>query len=235
MRSKVFLFVLILFCATFAFSYETTKTLDLSAAGIDKLDIKCGAGFLKVYGDKSLDAIKVEAEIVIKRKTDKKAKEIVEKYMNLSLKKSGSRAVLTSSFKTRATIFSSLNAVINLTVKIPQNMDLFVDDGSGFIKIGDIAGRLDIEDGSGEIQVTNIDGDVDIDDGSGAITAEKITGNVIIDDGSGEITVKSVKGNVRIDDGSGSINVSDVEKDVILKATGSGGVNINNVKGKIIK
>ena len=57
--------------------------------------------------------------------------------------------------------------VINLTVRVPKNMDVEVDDGSGEVKIAQINGNIQIDDGSGEINIRDIRGDVGIDDGSG--------------------------------------------------------------------
>ena len=54
-------------------------------------------------------------------------------------------------------------------------------------------------------------------------------------DGSGTIFIQQVGGTVKIDDGSGSIHIDGVEKDVIIEDSGSGGLDIRNVKGKVYR
>jgi DUF4097 and DUF4098 domain-containing protein YvlB len=251
MKFRIILMAVFFLCTSFTFAYEDVRNLSLSAKGINELSIDCGAGFLKVNGQKGLTEIKVEAEIVLEGKSEKDAEEFLKKYLDLSLEKRGSRAVLTSDFKEYRSIFSFGNKLINLTVSIPAEMDLDVDDGSGYIKIEDIAGNLVIDDGSGDIEIVNTKGNVDVDDGSGEIELEEINGDVSVDDGSGEIKVEGVSGdlsvddgsgsiiirniggNVTVKDGSGSITIDGVEKDVYIPSDGSGSVRVNNVKGKV--
>jgi len=265
MRFKV-IFVAIFFLFTsFSFSYQEVKNLNLSAEGIKKLEIDCGAGFLKINGIESLREIEVTAEI------EGKDKEFIRKYVDLSLEKRGSKAVLISKYKQHFSLFSFKQRLINLTVRIPKNMDLDIDDGSGSINIENIKGMVDIDDGSGDLYIKNIEGILDIDDGSGEIKAKDISGDLSIDDGSGDIRVENIKGDIDIEDssggieakdiygdisiddgsgsiyishvqggvivsdGSGSINIDGIEKNVVIKEDGSGSVNIKNVKGKIIK
>jgi DUF4097 and DUF4098 domain-containing protein YvlB len=248
MRLKIsFLVMLFLFTST-VFPSDQVKKLSLSAKGISELDIDCGAGFLKVYGREGLKEIKVEAEIVVKGGS---AKKVLQKYVKLSLKKRGRSAVLISQIDWRGSSSLFKSAVINLTVTVPKNMDLIVDDGSGSMEIAgitgdlkvddgsgsmeikDITGDLDVEDGSGSMKIEGIEGDVDIDDGSGKMDARDIQGDISIKDGSGTIYIRDIGGNVTVRDGSGSINIDGVEKNVTILRSGSGGLNIKNVKGKV--
>lgn len=251
MKFKIIFMAVFFLCASFTFAYEDVRNLSLSAKGINQLEIDCGSGFLKVNGQKGLTEIKVEAEIVLEGRSEKNAEEFLKKYLDLSLEKRGSRAVLKSGFKDYRSLFSFGNKLINLTVSLPAEMDLDVDDGSGYIKIEDIVGNLVIDDGSGDIEIVNNKGDVDVDDGSGEIDLEEINGDVDVEDGSGEINVEGVSGDVSIDDGSGSIYVRNidgnvtvrdgsgsitidgVEKDVYIPSDGTGSVRVNNVKGKV--
>jgi DUF4097 and DUF4098 domain-containing protein YvlB len=251
MKFKIIFVALFFLCASFTFAYEDVRNLNLSAKGIEKLDIDCGAGFLKVNGKQGLKEIKVEAEILLEGKSEKSAKEFLQKYLKLSLEKRGGRAVLTSGFRSYRSLLSFSNKLVNLTVSVPADMDLDVDDGSGYIRIENIAGNLTINDGSGSIEIVNAKGNVDVDDGSGEIVLEKITGDVSVGDGSGDVEVEGVSGdvsvndgsgsifirniggNVTVRDGSGSITIDGVEKDVYIPSDGSGSIRLNNVKGKV--
>jgi DUF4097 and DUF4098 domain-containing protein YvlB len=235
MKSKITFFIVFLFCLTVVFPFEKTERMSLSAEGIDKLVIDCGAGFLFVSGDESLRDIQMEAEIIVKGKRDKDIEEYIKNNIKLELKKQGNRAVLISTFKNQFPNINFRTRVINLTVRVPKNMAVEVDDGSGEIKVEHIDGNLQIDDGSGEITVRDINGDVDIDDGSGTVEVREVTGSVMIDDGSGTIKVDDIGKNVRVSDGSGSIYIDTVVGDVIIKEDGSGSVYIQNVSGNVIK
>ena len=233
MKFKIIFLAVFFLCATSLFAHREVKELSLSVQGIEKLEIDCGAGFLKVYGKEGLKEIRVEAEIVLDGKSEKSAEEFLKKYLDLSLEKRGSRAVLTSGFESYRSMFSFGNKVINLTVSMPKDMNLDVDDGSGSIRIEDIAGDVKVGDGSGSMEIMNIKGNLDVDDGSGEIEVEGIYGDVSIDDGSGSMIIRNIEGSVTVRDGSGSITIDGVEKDVYIPSEGSGSVRVNNVKGKV--
>ena len=229
-----FLSVLLL-GASFVLSFEKVKSLSLAAEGISKVEIDCGAGFLKVTGDETLKSIEVRAEIIVTGKSEGKAQEYINKNVELYLEPKGSRAVLVSKFKEKFSLFNFGRREINLTVAVPKSIDLDIDDGSGQITVEDIRGKVKVDDGSGGLYLKNIEGDAVIDDGSGEIDASGITGNVDVDDGSGSIHLVNVGQNVILNDGSGSIDIDGVGGDVIIRDDGSGSVSIHNVKGKIIK
>lgn len=253
MKAKISLVAILFLCAAFVFPYESTKKLSLPSQGIEKLEVDCAAGFLKISGIEGLAKIEVTAEIIVEGKRVRDEEEFIRENIELSLEKRGTKAVLVSKFRESFPYISFRTKVINLTVNVPQNINLMIDDSSGSMSVEDIIGQLDIEDSSGDIYITDIKGNVDIDDssgdieavavsgylkiddGSGGIDVKDVVGDVSIDDGSGSIYVNNIGGSVTVSDGSGSINIDGVEKDVIIKDDGSGGVKISNVKGNIRK
>lgn len=235
MRAKMTFLVFLALFVSMAFSFDTVKNLRLSADGIEKLEIDCGAGYLYLSGDDSLESIEVEAEIIVKARGERDTEKYIEENVELELKKHGNKAVLISKFDNGRFWDNFRTRVINLKVRMPKNMDLYIDDGSGEMKVEQITGRVEIDDGSGEIHISGIQGDVSIDDGSGTIEVSDIIGNLYIDDGSGTIEVRNVDQNVKVDDGSGSIYIDGVGGDVIIKDDGSGSLKLKNVKGKVIK
>lgn len=217
-------------------AFETTKTLDMAAQGINRLDIDAGAGSLTVTGREGLAAIEIRAEVVARNVRDEDMEGFIRDRIELTLEKRGEVAVLVSRVREERRLFHfGEGAQINLTVSVPKAMALAIDDGSGGLVVEDLSAALRIEDGSGSIRVVRIAGDVEIDDGSGEIEALDVTGDLTIDDGSGEVTIRRVGGTVTIDDGSGRIDIAGVEKDVRLISTGSGGVDISEVKGRLIR
>jgi DUF4097 and DUF4098 domain-containing protein YvlB len=235
-------------------AFETTKTLNLSAQDIRRLDIRAGAGSLTVTGREGLAAIEVKAEVVAPDVRDKDMEEYLRDRVELTLEKRGDIAVLVGRIRHEGRLFDfGENARVDLTVTVPKTMALDIDDGSGdmvvedlaaavriedgsgAIRVARVAGNVRIDDGSGEVVVERVEGNLEIDDGSGGLEISDVTGDVTIDDGSGEILVRRVGGIVTVDDGSGGIDIEDVEKDVRLINSGSGGVDISGVKGRVIR
>ena len=235
MKSKLTFMILFLFCLSLTFSFERTDRFSLPADGLDELMIDCGAGFLHVTGVDSLKSIEVEAEIIVRGKRDRDMEDYVADNVRLELKRQGNRAVLVSDFKNPIRGISFRERVINLTVRVPRDLDVKVDDGSGEISLSHIDGDIQIDDGSGTVVIRDIRGNVDIDDGSGTIEVSGVSGSVTIDDGSGTIDISDVEEDVEVSDGSGSIYIDTIGGDVIIRSEGSGGLRIRNVKGRVVK
>ena len=230
------LLTLLLTVSLSAKDLDFTRELNLDADGLKKFSIDCGAGSLDVKGTSGKD-IKVDVEIIIEGVNDRKAEQILEESLKLSLEKSGSRAELICKFDnlswTHALRGISIRA--DIIVDMPAGLALEVEDGSGSIEISGIENDVQIDDGSGSIFVEDIDGGLEIEDNSGNVTVRKITGNIFIEDGSGDMDIEDVKGNVKIDDGSGSITVNRVTEDVKIKEDGSGGVSVRNIEGRVYR
>ena len=236
MKKTIVFLVLCVVLAGAVSALETTKTMNLAAQSILRLDIRAGAGSLTVTGREGLAAIEVRAEVVAPEVRDKDMEEYIRDRVELTLEKRGDIAVLVGRIRDNGRLFHfGENARIDLTVTIPKTMALDIDDGSGDMVVEDLAAALRIEDGSGSIRVVRVAGNVRIDDGSGGLEVSDVTGDVTIDDGSGEVRVRRVGGTVTLDDGSGGVDIEDVEKDVRLINTGSGGVDVSGVKGQVIR
>jgi hypothetical protein len=255
MRIFMISFAMLLFAAPAFGDYIENRTLSLPAADITRLEIDCGAGSFEISGVDNLSSIEVKAEIVIEGFNKEEALKYMERYMRLELDKNGSVARLKSIFedggKSFWSFFEENSAQIDLSVKIPKNMMLDIDDGSGDILIADIngnvklndgsgamiiadlGGNLDISDGSGGIKVRHVKRNLEIEDGSGEIDIEDVGGDIDINDGSGDIIIELVSGSVTVDDGSGDIRIDNVRQNVEIINGGSGEEFIINVDGRV--
>ena len=196
---------------------QKTENLKLSTDNINDFVIEAGSGKLKVIASDS-DSIEVVAEIYQRNSHNDYC---------LDLKKFSNKAKLKS-----ASCNHNRDTRIDLTIEVPEHLNLDVEDGSGSINISGVA-SLKLKDGSGSINIRNVNGKVEIDDGSGSIDIKHVESDVSIDDGSGSIHVRNVSGKVTVSDGSGSINVNKADSFELL-SDGSGSVNVDNIAGKVI-
>ena len=252
MRYVTLIFLVLLPAMAFAAVNQETRELELPAVGINTVSIQCGAGSLILRGIEGLDKIEVTAEILVQDLQADNLQAYFENNVLLDLKKRGSKAVLLSEFL-RSSRFKPIEAKIDLLVRIPAKMNVKIDDGSGPVHASGFYGNFEIDDGSGSITIRDITGKVRIGDSSGPITLESIKGNVDVKDGSGSIdinfvvgnvsvvdtsgsiTIQDITGYVKVTDGSGSIDIHDVSKNVTILESDSGEINIEGVKGKIIR
>ncbi|MGI9272028.1 MAG: hypothetical protein ACR2QT_09655 [Woeseiaceae bacterium] len=212
MRSLI---VMAMFVATLSNAawngYTESRDLAVSADGVDLFEIDAGAGEIVVNGVTDATEINVIATIRVDDDDDD-ARELIAKNLVLNLESKRSKAILNSYFDSK--FWHNYNAAVDLEVRVPQGLEIFIDDGSGPVTVIGVAS-------------------VAIDDGSGSIEIAGVTGDVMVDDGSGDISIRDVGGTVTIDDGSGSIDVKNVEQDLEIVDDGSGSVRIADVRGSV--
>jgi len=212
------------------YDYREERELTLATAGITSFEIDAGAGSLAIAGVDGAQSIDVRATVLVEGAEDDKAASFVERRMVLTLERDGDRARLVADFRDAMSFGKS--GAIALDIRMPEGIDLRIDDGSGAIEVVGTGAAVAIDDGSGSIMVAN-SGDVTIDDGSGSINVSDVTGDVDVDDGSGSVTLERISGNVIVDDGSGSIRVADIGGNFTVIDGGSGSINHSAVAGRV--
>ena len=250
MKTTVILILVLMPVAVIAQTYRETRNLELPAAGVQMLIVRCGAGRLIIQGFAGTDTIRVSAEIESKDDAKGEFKLLVDKLVKLELIRDYNKALIYSDIMKQP--LPDLTGLIHLNIAMPAQMNLKITDGSGSIHISDIIGDLEIADSSGVIRAETVTGQIHISDGSGDIDIEDVTGTVDIDDGSGEIVLQDVTGDVKIKDASGGIEIHDVggsvtvsdgsglidiykvQKNVLIHEAGTGDLHVEGVKGKVM-
>ena len=214
------------------FDRTETRELLLDAGAIRLLAIEAGSGSLAVTGDPAIAEVSVTATIRFSGRNEEKARASMQDDMTLTLESAGDRAVLRAFFESGFWNWGNSPA-IDLEVRVPERLDVTIEDGSGAIRVSDVRGNLEVDDGSGSMILDRVGGNVEIEDGSGSIRVDGASGDLRIEDGSGSIKVSNVAGSVFIDDGSGGIDVTDVSRDLIVEDDGSGGLRYARVLGRV--
>lgn len=225
--------------------YSKDYNFAVDAAALENLRMDVGAGSLIVNGDATSNEVRINA-----RACASSSRRLDE--LDLTHRVQGSELIVRTELNRRRGFLSWLNlgnSRIDIDVIMPNQLqlqlqdgsgsieidgitDIAIDDGSGPIRLRNIAGNVTIDDGSGAISVTDVRGRVSISDGSGPITVRNSYEVLIRDDGSGDIDIANIESRVNIqDDGSGSISVRDVAGDVEIGDSGSGSVNVSGVAG----
>jgi hypothetical protein len=249
MKTNLILIFALLPAVALADSYREIRNLELPAGGVTLLEVSCGAGSFAIKGIEGTARIRVAAEIEADNVDQDEFQLMADQLIELDLQREPGRILLLANAIKQP--FTNAEARINLAVELPLGMNVKIQDGSGPIVVSDLIGKLEIDDDSGSIQIENITGPVRIKDGSGDIEIEDIRGDLEIIDGSGEIrihgvtgdvTVKDTSGGIEINDiggsvtvsdGSGSIDIYKVQKNVFIRESESGKIEVDGVKGRV--
>jgi hypothetical protein len=225
-------------------TFEAPRNLDLSAAGVDTLEVRARAGGLEIRGEPGLDQVQVRGMACASREADLEDIRLVQR-------REGDRLVVAVEIPDTSGLFNGQRR-LDLKLRVPSRLTLDVDDSSGAASVENVA-ALRIDDSSGELRVSGIPGAVRIEDSSGAIDVRDVGSLHIPSDSSGEIRVADVRGDATIDsdssgaielrgiggnarigrDSSGSIEVEDVGGDFTVGSDGSGGIEHRGVRGKV--
>jgi hypothetical protein len=209
--------------------HRAHRAANLNMAGVSRVVVIAKAGSLRVEGRDGARTIAASGEACA-------SEDSVLRDITLTATLDGSTARIEAHVPSVDgwSFFGGDNAQLDLTVTLPPNVPVEINDTSGGMTVVNV-GTCSIDDTSGEIDVRRVHGDLTIHDTSGAILVEDVDGSVQIPrDGSGEIEVRRVKRNVWIGyKGSGSIYVSDVAGDFTVDHKGSGGIDYSRVAGRV--
>lgn len=224
--------------------YEARREATVDAATAARLAVEVGSGSLRVEGRQGLQHVRVSGRACAS------SEDLLDQLRVEATRAGGTVRVRTPEIRHQSWSgrqYARLDLVIEVPAGIESDISdgsggaelmhlgrLTVHDGSGSLRIEDIAGALTVRDGSGEIRINNVRGDVDIEDGSGEIEVAGVTGSVVLNDGSGSIVVSDVGRDVRVvEDGSGGVDVKRVGGDLVVQRRRASGIHYSDVRGTV--
>jgi regulator of replication initiation timing len=230
MRRAIIILLIFLPAFAFAETVHQTQQIKLSAEGVNRFEIICGAGSFDLHSVAGLESIRVTAQIEVEDLKRDALQTFIEENVRLNLEKREHKAILQSKV-----VMSSINrkeARINLSITVPSKLDVKIIDASGPVCVKDFEGNLEIDDDSGKIEIETIIGNLRVNDGSGSIVIEDIKGKVVVKDGSGFIEIYHVEGDVTVSDGSGYIKIRNIDGNITM-SDDSGDIDIKKVFGNV--
>lgn len=195
------------------------RQLQLNAAGLTELKAETEAGDLKIMGVQGLSQIELTADLYASE----------DRPFTLSLEKQGSAAVLKAVGGPCVGICTGSSAYADLVVRVPAELALTLEEGSGDIDIQGLNADLMIEDGSGNLTVQG-GRHLVLEDGSGNVSLTQLSGNLKVEDGSGDLFIRQVAGTVQVEDGSGDIDIQQVTG-MVSVSDGSGDIHVQQTGG----
>jgi len=200
-------------------------------AGIERIRIEAGAGSLQISGES--DAVQVMA----RGRACSESEELLAA-TDIEIRREGTLLIVTTVLPEPVEargMFTSRTAyaTLDLTVDVPDRIDLEVEDSSGDLEIESV-GSLDLADSSGDIRIRTVDGNLALTDSSGNIDVRGVRGDVTLTDSSGDVDLEEVAGDVTVPvDSSGDLEIRDVEGSVWIETDTSGDIDIADVRDDV--
>lgn len=210
--------------------------------------IDCGAGKLHLKPSENRE-LKIKADIRTNSISQKAHEDFVHQFLDLGVRPEGNTLFVRSFFKIEeiykngrwhlptGKVLSSPTSFIDLTVYIPSQLMVHVDDGSGQIIIENLNNDLALKDGSGGIEISDHFGALQIYDKSGNLKIRNLTGNLNLRDASGSIDLRNIKGDIDLKDASGNIylrNIGVNPASVIKIRDASGSITASELVGDLV-
>jgi len=234
-------------CAAASCEHRADRSFEVDRSGVQSLAVRLGSTDLELRGVPGLQRIEVRATACAS------SADALER-LQVSQRRDGDRVEVTAerSGTTSITLFGSTYAYIDLEIRVPGDLRVEVDTGSGDVdarnldafsykagsgdlELRDVSGNVVVEVGSGDVEAENVGTFVLTATGSGDIEVDRVKGAVQVGRvGSGDVTFTKVGGSVDIERvGSGDVVLRDVEGNVRIGSIGSGDVTVNGVRGDL--
>jgi Toastrack DUF4097 len=113
-----------------------------------------------------------------------------------------------------------------IVVHAPAGSSLAAKAGSATVRVGGVAGRVNVSTGSGDVSVDRATGAVHVKAGSGSVRLGPMADGLNARTGSGDLEVTSLDGRGSLASGSGNIWVGTVHGDQVTVRTGSGDLTV---------
>ncbi|MFT3792612.1 MAG: hypothetical protein QM741_16445 [Rudaea sp.] len=222
---------LLLLSSPFALAGECRFTaerhLDIDPAGVQALRMELGASDLDVRGDAAATRIEVRAKACA-------SEQAWLDELQIQQSREGGKAVVKPAPRpSHDGLFGKQYAYLDFVVRVPANLAIEVDSGSGDTHAANLA-SLDYHAGSGDLNLDRAVGAVAVTIGSGDVVASHVGGFKVVSAGSGDLRVEDVQGDVAIGHvGSGDLSFSDVRGSVRAESIGSGDFSAEKVGGDV--
>jgi len=208
--------------------FSAERNLDIDAAGLQRLVLALGSSDLHAEGVAGLKRIEVRGKACA-------SDESWLKELTVDQERGSDRVTVSANKNspTRIHMWGSSYAYIDLNVRLPAELALDIDDGSGDAIVSNVA-SLKLVAGSGDVDVRHVAGDMVVRLGSGDVIADD-TGNLAIErSGSGDVRATKVRGDVKVGHvGSGDLRFDGVKGGVSIESVGSGDVMVEQAGGTV--
>jgi hypothetical protein len=208
--------------------FTAERNFDIDPAGLKDLKLVLGSSDARVEGVAGAKRIEVRGKACA-------SEEGWLKGLTVTQERAGDRATVTTRHEDGPHMggWGTSYAFIDLEVRLPAELVVDVDAGSGDANVTNVA-ALHFGSGSGDLNAAHVAGPLSIKVGSGDVIADDVGSIAIERVGSGDIRATTVRGEATVGHvGSGDVKFSDVRGGVHVESVGSGDLIASRVGGDV--
>lgn len=210
----------------FSYKNESKFHKNITITPKDKLTLENSMGNIIVEKSNGT-SIELDADITVSNNDENYAKTISENAVKVS---EGSDINITSDFSNNDSTAKIKS--IDYRLKIPQKMNVELQNEFGKIETRNLQGELKVENKNGNITVSNNSGNLVVQNSFGSIDVQGIDGNVSSTNKNGSMSLKKINGNVKAEDNFGSVTVSNINGNLDTNCS-NGSMNLDNISGYV--
>jgi hypothetical protein len=208
--------------------FAAERNLDIDPAGLKALQLVLGSSDARVEGVAGIKRIEVRGKACA-------SEEGWLKGLTVGQERSADRVTVTTRREDGPHMggWGVSYAYIDLEVRLPADLLVDVDAGSGDANVAHVA-ALHFGSGSGDLNAAHVAGDVSVRVGSGDAILDDVGSVTLERAGSGDIRATTVRGDAKVGHvGSGDMKFSDVRGSVHVDSVGSGDLIVSRAGGDV--
>jgi DUF4097 and DUF4098 domain-containing protein YvlB len=188
------------------------------------------------YGDvivtpASTDKIIVDVRKGVIAPTQEEADEL-SRVLTYSIARDGENYRVWSTFNRDQNRIRGRRFQTSLTIQVPEDSALVVDNRNGEVSIADLTGDQRITNGFGRVRVSGITGSVDINSRNDSVLVENVSGSAKIENQFSNILIRGIGGKLDLRNRNGSVEVSNVRGGAVIM-NDFGSVDVASIEGAL--
>ena len=211
-------------------SYSYTEHYEMDVTGGSSIEVVNRYGSIEVT-PADTDSIIVDVAKTVTAANQEEADEL-STVLKFSIVEESGRYRVISNFNRDENRVRGRRFRTSLTIKVPRNSALTVNNRNGVVSVSGLTGDQNIQNGFGDVVVEDISGGTKIKNEFATVEARRITGHVEIENQNGEVEVAEINGDAKIGNSFAAIDARDIQGSLTIDARMSE-VRVLNVESNV--
>ncbi|MEE8142294.1 MAG: hypothetical protein V3T77_04280 [Planctomycetota bacterium] len=210
-------------------SWATNSQVQMPAAGVKSLKIRCGNGSVKVEGAPGERNVTVLARIRSNAKTLPEAERIARE-VTLELQSQGTEnpSLVINEPRTEG---AHQDYWVDLLIQLPASVRVEIEEMTGDCNVSGLNGGFSLHNFNGRIDISQVFGGVEVKSDGSSCIIKSVGGVISVTDKDGDLSISEVSGEVKVTDSGGKLKIYNITGNVIVSDNAP---DIRNVDGDVM-
>ena len=208
-------------------SWASNSQVQMPAAGVKSLKIRCGNGSVKVQGAPGERNITALARIRSTAKTLAEAERIARE-LTLELQSRGTENPSLVIIEPR--IEGRQDYWVDLLIQLPASVRVSIEELTGDCEVKGLNSGFSMRNLHGTIDISQVLGGVEVESAGSSCIIKSVGGLISVIDKEGDLSISEVSGEVKVTDSGGKLVIYNITGNVIVSDNAP---DIRNVDGDV--